>query len=141
MGSATITQLVASPSPITIEQVKAIIQSEKNPSTSIPDVDLRPPYPSTITSLPYPEGYTVPKFVRFNGRKGNAKEHMTRFVDSLGIHSGDRNLRLREFSKSLTDKACSWYTNLQADSVLAWEDMVRKFYSKNFYVEEWLTTL
>lgn len=141
MGSAAITQLVANPSPITIEQIRALIQSEKNPSMSIPDVDLRPPYPSTITNLPYPEGYAVPKFVRFDGRKGNAKEHVTRFVDSLGIHSGDRNLRLREFSKSLTDKAYSWYTNLQAGSVLSWEDMVRKFYSKFFYVEERLTTL
>ncbi|KAH7861632.1 hypothetical protein Vadar_028658 [Vaccinium darrowii] len=92
IGSTAFAQPMASPIAITIEEVKALIQSEKNPFTSTPDIDLRPPYPFTITSLPYPEGYTVPKFVRFDGRIGNAKEHVTRFVDSLGIHSGDRNL-------------------------------------------------
>ncbi|KAG5521370.1 hypothetical protein RHGRI_033812 [Rhododendron griersonianum] len=59
----------------------------------------------------------------------------------LGVHSGDRNLRLRKFSKSLTDKTYSWYANLAPNSVLSWEDMVKKFYSKFFYVEDRLTTL
>ncbi|XP_028062254.1 uncharacterized protein LOC114265633 [Camellia sinensis] len=85
--------------------------------------------------------YTVPKFVHFDGRKGNAREHVLRFLDALGVHREDRNLRIREFSKSLTDRAFSWYANLAAGFISSWEDLVKKFYIKFFYVEERLTTL
>ncbi|KAG5557328.1 hypothetical protein RHGRI_007546 [Rhododendron griersonianum] len=138
---AAVVQNTANTTPVTLKQVRALIQSEKKPLAFTPNADLCPPYPIAVASMPYPEGYTVPKFIRFDGRKGNAKEHVIRFVDSLGVHSGDRNLRLREFSKSLTDKAYSWYTNLAPNSVLSWEDMVKKFYSKFFYVEDRLTTV
>ncbi|KAG5523151.1 hypothetical protein RHGRI_035089 [Rhododendron griersonianum] len=141
VGSAAVVQNTVNATPITLEQVRALIQSEKQPLAFTPDADLCPPYPIAVANMPYPEGYTVPKFIRFDGRKGNAKEHVIRFVDSLGVHSGDRNLRLREFSKSLTDKAYSWYANLAPNSILSWEDLVKKFYSKFFYVEDRLTTL
>ncbi|KAI8559552.1 hypothetical protein RHMOL_Rhmol04G0183200 [Rhododendron molle] len=39
------------------------------------------------------------------------------------------------------NKAYSCYANLAPNSVLSWEDMVIKFYSKFFYVEDRLTTL
>ncbi|XP_058202966.1 uncharacterized protein LOC131317427 [Rhododendron vialii] len=136
-----VVQNTANTTPVTLEQVRALIQSEKKPLAFTPDADLCPPYPIAVASMPYPEGYTVPKFIRFDRRKGNTKEHVIHFVDSLDIHSGDRNLRLREFSKSLTDKAYSWYANLASNSVLSWEDMVKNFYSKFFYVEDRLTTL
>ncbi|KAF7138338.1 hypothetical protein RHSIM_Rhsim07G0161100 [Rhododendron simsii] len=141
VGSAAVVQNAANATPVTMEQLRALIQSEKKSLPFASDADLCPLYRTTVASMPYPEGYMVPKFIRFDGRKGNAKEHVIRFVDSLGIHSGDRNLRLREFSKSLKDKAYSWYANLAPDSVLSWEDKVKKFYSKFFYVEDRLTTL
>ncbi|GMP89630.1 hypothetical protein CsSME_00041117 [Camellia sinensis var. sinensis] len=43
---------------------------------------------------------------------------------------------MREFSKSLTDRAFSWYANLAAGSISSWENLVKKFYIKFFYVEE-----
>ncbi|XP_028090500.1 uncharacterized protein LOC114290737 [Camellia sinensis] len=48
---------------------------------------------------------------------------------------------MREFSKSLTDRVFSWYANLAAGSISSWEDLVKKFYIKFFYVEERLTIL
>ena len=87
------------------EHVRSLVQQERPSSCYIPELDLRPPYPVEIASLPYPQGYVVPKFLRFDGKKGNAREHIQKFVDALGIHGYDINLRLREFSKSLTDKA------------------------------------
>ncbi|KAG5523883.1 hypothetical protein RHGRI_030769 [Rhododendron griersonianum] len=95
VGSAAVVQNTANTTPLTLEQVRVLIQSEKKPLAFAPDADLCPPYPIAVVSMPYLEGYTVPKFIRFDGRKGNAKEHVIRFVDSLGVHSSDRNLRLR----------------------------------------------
>ncbi|CAL5381935.1 unnamed protein product [Camellia sinensis] len=65
--------------PLTLEVVKehihSLLQTNKGHIPASPELDLRPPYPIHIASLPYPAGYTVPKFVRFDGRKGNAREH------------------------------------------------------------------
>lgn len=47
----------------------------------------------------------MPKFQKFNGRKGNTKEHVARFFDPMGRHASDAELCLREFSKSLKDRA------------------------------------
>ncbi|XP_028064704.1 uncharacterized protein LOC114267830 [Camellia sinensis] len=116
--------------PLTLEVAKehihSLLQTNKGHIPASPELDLRPPYPIHIASLPYPAGYTVPKFVRFDERKGNAKEHVSRFLDALGAHREDRNLRMREFSKSLTDRAFSWYANLAAGSISSWEDLVKK---------------
>ena len=35
-----------------------------------------------------------------------------RYMDALTAHSYDHDLRLREFSKSLEDRAFTWYTTL-----------------------------
>ncbi|CAL8993383.1 unnamed protein product [Prunus brigantina] len=59
--------------------------------------------------------------------KGSPKEHVNRFIDALGQHAGDQNLCLREFSKSLTDRAYTWYTTLAPDSVCSWEDLASRF--------------
>ncbi|GMP47239.1 hypothetical protein CsSME_00015093 [Camellia sinensis var. sinensis] len=49
--------------------------------------------------MPYPTGYTVPKFIKFDGKQGNAREQVVRFIETLGVHGSDHSLRLREFSK------------------------------------------
>ena len=54
----------------------------------------------------------------------------------MGPHAGNRNLCLREFSKSLTDSAYTWYTTLKPDSVRTWDDMVEVFCTKYFHVED-----
>ncbi|GFZ04497.1 hypothetical protein Acr_17g0000690 [Actinidia rufa] len=57
------------------------------------------------------------------------------FVDKLRVHSGDRNVSLKEFSISLTDRAYSWYAILPPSSLASWEDLAKKFHSKFFYVD------
>ncbi|XP_028099923.1 uncharacterized protein LOC114299399 [Camellia sinensis] len=94
-----------------------------------------------MLSYPYPEGYIVPKFTKFDGKQGNAREHVVRFIETLGIHGSNHVLRLREFSKSLTDRAYSWYTNLAPNSVRSWEEIVNKFHAKFFQVAKKVTTL
>ena len=83
----------------------------------------------------------MPKFIKFDGKQGNARENVVRFIETLGIHGSTHVLRLREFSKSLTDQAYSWYVNLDTNSVPSWEEMVNKFHSKFFQVAEKVTTL
>ena len=72
----------------------------------------KPPYPAKLLSKPYPEMYEIPTFALYDGRKGNAMEHVNKFMDSMGPFAGDRELCLREFSKSLTNRAYTWYSTL-----------------------------
>ena len=62
-----------------------------------------------------------------------------RYMDALTAHSYDHDLRLREFSKSLEDRAFTWYTTLQLGSVLSQNDMATKFMKKLFALDEKLT--
>jgi hypothetical protein len=57
----------------------------------------------------------------------------------MGAYAGNGDLCLREFSKSLNDRAYIWYTTLPPGSVKTWEDMVALFCGKYFQVEEKIT--
>uniref|UniRef100_A0A2N9G4S2 Integrase catalytic domain-containing protein n=1 Tax=Fagus sylvatica TaxID=28930 RepID=A0A2N9G4S2_FAGSY len=59
--------------------------------------------------------------------------------DPLLPFAANGDLCLREFSKSLVDRAYTWYTVLPAGSIRTWEDMVESFCSKYFHVEEKIT--
>uniref|UniRef100_A0A2N9JAT3 Retrotransposon gag domain-containing protein n=1 Tax=Fagus sylvatica TaxID=28930 RepID=A0A2N9JAT3_FAGSY len=74
-----------------------------------------------------------------HGAIGSALEHVSKFLDAMGPHVGDSNLCLREFSKSLTDRAYTWYMTLQPTSMKTWDDMVKIFCGKFFRVEERVT--
>uniref|UniRef100_A0A2N9I1Y1 Reverse transcriptase domain-containing protein n=1 Tax=Fagus sylvatica TaxID=28930 RepID=A0A2N9I1Y1_FAGSY len=50
---------------------------------------------------------------------GSALVHISKFVDSMGAYAGNGDLCLREFSKSLDDRAYTWYTTLPPGSVKA----------------------
>jgi hypothetical protein len=113
-------------------------EREKNPKE--PRLFVRkPPYPIELLRQPYPEKYVVPTFSRFDGRKGSALVHISKFIDSMGAYASDGDLCLREFSKSLNDRAYTWYTTLPPGSVKAWEDMVELFCGKYFQAEEKVT--
>ncbi|KAH7847621.1 hypothetical protein Vadar_028272 [Vaccinium darrowii] len=128
---------------LTLTDVQALLQQEKARATlpTLPSPEIQPPYPAAVMALPYPEGYVPPKFVKFNGKDGSAQEHVHRFIETLGVHSQDVSLRLREFSKSLTSRAYTWYVNLEPHSVNTWEEMVNMFYTKFFQVTEKITSL
>uniref|UniRef100_A0A2N9HCQ8 Integrase catalytic domain-containing protein n=1 Tax=Fagus sylvatica TaxID=28930 RepID=A0A2N9HCQ8_FAGSY len=121
-----------------IKQLKEKDAREKNPKE--PRLFVRkPPYPAELLKQPYPEKYIAPTFSRFDGRKGSALVHISKFVDSMGAYAGNGDLCLREFSKSLDDRAYTWYTTLPPGSVKVWEDMVELFCGKYFQAEEKIT--
>ena len=65
----------------------------------------RPPYSLRALSKPYLKRYEPRAFVQYDGRKGSAVEHVSKFIDTLGPYAANEDLRLREFSKSLCDRA------------------------------------
>ena len=99
----------------------------------------RPPYSIKLLKEPYPKKYYTPTFALFDGRKRSAIEHISKFLDSIGPFAAHGYLCLVEFSKSLVDRAYTWYTVLPARSIRTWEDMVENFCSKYFHVEEKIT--
>ncbi|CAL8136202.1 unnamed protein product [Prunus armeniaca] len=115
------------PSFVTQEDVVAMLEKELSRSQEDWKYLPQPPYPSSLLQQPYPKGYEAPTFVLFDGRKGSPKEHVNRFIDALGPYAGDHNLRLREFSKSLTDRAYTWYTTLAPSSIHSWESLASRF--------------
>ena len=75
-------------------------------------LDLKLPYNQCIAIKPYPQDYVSLKFMLFNGKNGSAKEHLLKFIETLGVYGLDEDLKLKEFSKSLTEKAYTLYVNL-----------------------------
>ena len=121
-------------------EVAALLEKERVP-TGTQRFARRSLYPAGLLNQPYPEKYEVSTFTQYNGRKGNATEHDSKFLDAMGPHVGNGNLCLREFSKSLIDRAYTWYTTLKPDFVRTWDDMVEVFCTKYFHVEDKITLL
>jgi hypothetical protein len=66
---------------------------------------------------PFVTMYDTPTFALFDGRKGSAVEHISKFLDSMGPFVAHSDLCRREFSKFLVDMAYTWYTVLPAGSI------------------------
>uniref|UniRef100_A0A2N9H6L3 Retrotransposon gag domain-containing protein n=1 Tax=Fagus sylvatica TaxID=28930 RepID=A0A2N9H6L3_FAGSY len=125
---------------VTMSDVADLLKQEREKNPKEPRLFVRkPPYPAELLKQPYPEKYIAPTFSRFDGRKGSALVHISKFVDSMGAYAGNGDLCLREFSKSLDDRAYTWYTTLPPGSVKVWEDMVELFCGKYFQAEEKIT--
>ena len=92
-----------------------------------------------MLSKTYPERYELRAFTQYNGRKGSAVEHVSKFINTLGPYIADEDLCLREFSKSLCDRAYTWYISLKPRSIPTWDDMVDVFCTKYFHGEETVT--
>lgn len=87
-------------------------------------LDFKPPCPTELAVKPYPMGYIVSKLQLFDGRRGNTWDHIVRFLDLMDPFAHDIELCLREFSKSLTDRAYTMYVNLKPGSVHYWEQLL-----------------
>jgi hypothetical protein len=125
---------------VTMSDVANLLKQEREKNPKEPRLFVRkPPYPIELLKQPYPEKYVAPTFSRFDGRKGSALVHISKFIDSMGAYAGNGDLCLREFSKSLDDRAYTWYTTLPPESVKVWEDMVELFCRKYFQAEEKIT--
>ena len=90
----------------------------------------RPSYPLGILCKSYPNRYKPRTFAQYDGRRGSVVEHISKFIDTLGPYAADEDLGLQEFSKSLCDRAYTWYTSLKLGSIPTWDDMVDVFCTK-----------
>ena len=125
---------------VTMSDVADLLKQERERPPKEPRHFVRrPPYPIELLKAPYPEKYDTHTFALFDGRKRSAMEHISKFLNSMGPFAAHGDLCLREFSKSLVDRAYTWYTVLLAGSIRTLEDMVESFCSKYFHVEEKIT--
>lgn len=64
---------------VTKAEVAALVCQEKEKmSLAVTCLSLKPPYPASIATKPYSVGYAVLNFHRFESRKGNTIEHVSR---------------------------------------------------------------
>lgn len=118
---------------ITKAEVVALFREEKEKIFSAATcLSLRLSYPASIAMKPYQVEYIVSNFQRFDGQRGNTIEHIARFIDAMRPFAHDPELCLREFSKSLTDRAYAWYLNLKPRSNQDWNHLVTLFNVKFF---------
>ncbi|EOY18919.1 H0502G05.11 protein [Theobroma cacao] len=115
-NSITVTPSTSAQSFVIEKELKKLLD-QKNKSLNFSKFDLKLPYPAKVATKPYPKDYISPKFKQFNGKTSDAREHVMKFVKTLGFASLDDNLKLKEFSKSLIEKTYTWHVNLTPGSV------------------------
>ena len=95
-----------------------------------------PSFPQKLLGKTYPKGYEPLKFHSFDGRNGSIVEHVSRFIHTIGSYARDKELCLREFAKSLVDRAYTWYTTLRLGSIKTCDDMMERFCAKYYPSED-----
>ena len=120
-------------------EVATLLEQERARTSKERFYTRRPPYPLRVLSKPYLERYELRAFVQYDGRKGSIVEHVSKFIDTLGPYAANKDLCLREFSKSLCVWAYTWYIGLKPGSIPTWDDMVNVFCTKYFHGKETVT--
>ena len=75
-------------------KVAALLEQERARTPKERFYTRRPPYPLKVLSKPYPERYELKTFAQYDGRKGSAVEHVSKFIDTLGPYAADEVLCL-----------------------------------------------
>jgi len=88
---------------ITMAEVAALLEQERARAPKERFYVRRPSYPLRVLSKLYPERYELRAFAQYDGKKGSAIKHISKFIDTLGPYATNEDLCLREFSKSLWD--------------------------------------
>jgi len=128
------------PQYLTLADVSVLLEQEREKLSGISKQFSQDPlFPSKLLSKPYPKGYEPPKFHPFDGRNGSAVEHVSRFIHTMGPYARDTELCLREFAKSLVDRAYTWYTTLRPGSIKTWDEMMERFCAKYYPGEDKIT--
>ena len=117
--------------PVTQAELRRMLQTHREGSSMV--INLKPPFTEDIIAFCYPPDYMPPAFRKFDGT-GSAREHLLTYIDDLGMHGSDLCLRLREFLKSLTGRAFTWYSKLKHASISTWDEMATEFCNK--FLEE-----
>ena len=77
---------------ITMAEVEALLEQERAKAPKERFYAQRPPYPLRVLSKPYPERYESQAFVQYDGRKGSAVKHVSKFIDTLSPYTADEDL-------------------------------------------------
>ena len=64
---------------------------------------------------------------------------MSKFIHTIGPYAGDKELCLREFAKSLIDRAYTWYTTLRPGSIKTYDEMMERFCAKYYLGKDKVT--
>ena len=79
---------------ITIAEVATFLEQERARTPKERFYTRRPSYPLKVLSKPYPERYEPKAFAQYDGRKGSAIKHVSKFIDTLGPYAADEDLCL-----------------------------------------------
>ena len=112
---------------ITMVEVTTLLVQERARTPKERFYARRPPYPLRVLSKPYLERYEPRAFAQYDGKKGSAVKYVSKFIDTLDPYTANKDLCLREFSKSLCDRAYTWYIGLKPRLIPTWDDMVDYF--------------
>ena len=130
----------ANPQYLTLTDVSALLEQEREKLSRVPKQFSRdPPFPPELLGKPYPKGYEHPKLHHFFGRNKSVVEHINRLVHTMGCYTGDKELCLREFAKSLVDRTYTWYTTLRLGSINTWDEILERFCAKYYLGEDKVT--
>lgn len=86
-------------------------------STASRTLDLKPPYSDKVATKQYPLNTRSLIFRSSMDARAILKSRWPGSFDFMGPHSSDVELCLRDFSKSLTNRAYTWYLNLKPRSI------------------------
>ena len=76
------------------------------------------PYPESFDSIPYPQNFRVPEFIKFTGEDSRTTwEHVSQFNAQMRIYGSLDHLKIRMFPLSLSGTAFSWFSALAHNSV------------------------
>lgn len=95
----------------TKEKLQRLLE-DTNKSLSFSTFDLKLPNPTSITAKTYPKNYGCHEFKQINGKIKDACEYVMKFMKTFEIVRLYQYVNLKEFSKSLIEKAYTWHVNL-----------------------------
>nr|CAD1821501.1 unnamed protein product [Ananas comosus var. bracteatus] len=127
--------------PMTKEEIRELISSQVKQTIdeATPKRKSRGhPYPIKYDSIPFPDGYIVPKFKTFYGI-GNPDQHLAHFRATCENTGGNSALPLCQFPQSLSGVAFEWYYSLEDESITTWDDMEKAFRTKFATVSDKIT--
>lgn len=80
-----------------LSEVEAFCREKERASVSLISPDLKRFYATGVATNSYPVGYVIPKFQKFDIRRRGIREHVVRFLNSVGAHANEVDLCVRKF--------------------------------------------
>jgi hypothetical protein len=87
------------------------------------------PYPEYFDNIPYPQGFRVPDFTKFNRDETRiTHEHVRQFLAQTNDAGINDVHKIRLFGLSLSGTAFNWFTSLAPNPVDSWNTLEQKFH-------------